>query len=89
MVDDEPTQLTFTRPKTFVLAPVRHLIVDTGYDRQYDNEVRGGTMGESRRFPMPQRKLSLRQGKLDVPYKHRINYKSAYDFDKKTTTQLE
>src|SRR5512133_34755 len=91
MVDDTEVPATpqFSRPKTFVLAPVQHLISDTGDDLIYDNLVRGGTMGQSRRFPMPQRKLSLRQGKLDMSYKHKINYRSAYDYDKKTTTKIE
>lgn len=87
--DDVSTIPQFSKPKTFILAPVRHLIVDTGDDRKYDNDIRGGTMGSARRFPMPHRRLSLKQGKLDMSFKHPINYKSAYDYDKKTTTQFE
>jgi hypothetical protein len=81
--------LTAKSPKTFVIAPVRNLINDSGEDLVYDSTIRNGVMGPKRRFEMPRRKLSLKQGKLDVPFKHRINYKSAYDFDKITTTQFE
>jgi len=81
--------LAAQRPKTFVLAPAKHLINDSGEDLVYDNTVRNGVMGPRRRFEMPRRRLSLKQGKLDMPFRHKINYASAYDFDKVTTTQFE
>lgn len=78
-----------SKPGTFAVVPVRHLVCDTDEDLRYDNDIRGGTMGQARRFPMPHRKLSLRQGRIDMAYKHKINYKSAYDYDKKTTRIMD